>query len=216
MTSLQPCTTYTWQMRRVPVSPLAAPFHAAETLVGPGTSIYTAPPAPGLAPATPQLAPVPQEAPAPTVPGDAGEPPRLTPDEAQRLQRAPSVETRPALPPRESAENREAAEDRWPSHSSVTPVPDPERSPSSSTRSTRPPSEPPEPASPGRWDPRDRTALRPARQSAGVVPIIWPDSQQATSPEPARPNHPAESAPATSSHPARPTTDNHGWRAIRP
>ena len=219
VTSLQPCTTYTWQMRRVPVSAWSAPLQAAGPPRGVSSPSYGIPATPGMAPSAPPGTFVPPATPGPTVPGDAAEPPQLSPDDAQRLQqlqRVPSVETRPAVPRYDPPNHREPASQDTPPRPRVTPVPDPERSPSSSTRATRPPAESVEPTPSSRWDPRDRTALRPFRQTAVVVPIVWPNSKQASAaelPTAASASHaplPNENYPATS------TTDNQGWRAVWP
>jgi hypothetical protein len=224
-TSMQPCTTYTWQVQRVPFFGLGnpQPFFIDGTAAPPG---YMVSPAPGFidsatsAPAatsTPYYAPqtVPPAAsplaPSPAgtrVPGDSGwersngaeEKPTLTPGEAQGLQRVPATGHYPRVPLSDPVDTRWPANVNPPSSAPVQPVPDTDR-PSENEAA---------PVTPALFGPNERTAIHLVRPASLLAPIVWPD-QPATSDV----RTAGTDAQATLRLEA-PRIDNGQWRVVEP
>jgi hypothetical protein len=223
-TAMQPCTTYTWQVQRVPFFGLGAPqpFFLDGTAAPPGYVVSPAPgfidsgthapattPAPYYVPSTPPPATPPsiQHAP-PTMPGVPGtsdwqpgsgadQRPALTPGEAQELQTAPSTSYSPGIPNAVPGDTRWPANVNPPSSAPVQPVPDPE------ARIKRKAI----PATPARSEASDRTAHSILRPAAMLTPIVWPD--QAPSADPGTGTPPPLRLEA-------PRIDNGQWRVVEP
>jgi hypothetical protein len=225
-TSMQPCTTYTWQVQRVPFFGLGSPrpFFLDGTAAPPG---YMVSPAPGFidsatsAPAAtstpyyipqtlpPAASPFAPPLPAGTsAPGASGwqrsngaeERPTLTPGEAQGLQRVPATGPYPRIPLSDPVDTRWPANVNPPSSAPVQPVPDPDAPPETEAA----------PIAPALYGPSERTAIHPLRPASLLTPIVWPD-QSATSDVP----NPSTDAQDTLRLEA-PRIDNGQWRVVEP
>jgi hypothetical protein len=228
--SMQPCTTYSWQVQRVPFFGVGAPrayFIDGSTaptgyMVAPAPELidsgsyspsmpstpYYQPPA--VPPATSPLAPPVPDATRsfPSSPGwgssgGADQRPTLTPGEAQglqNLQAVPSTSNYPPIPLSDPIETRRPANVNPPSPPPVQPVPDPDARPEKDAV----------PAAPALYDPSDRTAIQLVRPAAVLVPIVWPDQSAADEVRTARNDSPEPPRPEP------PRADTGQWRVVRP
>jgi hypothetical protein len=224
-TSMQPCTTYRWQVQRAPFFGLGdpPPYFIDGTAAPTG---YIVSPAPGLiepgafAPSTtssPAFAP-PAAAPvvsplAPPVPdatrgfsgasgwgsssssSGADQRPTLTPGEAQGLQNLQPVPSTSNYPPIPLSDPVDTRQPASEQPPSSAPV-KPVPDPEA-----RPESKDAVPAAPALFDPGDRTAAHWVRPAAVIAPIVW-----------AKPS-PAE---VKTTHRELPRLDATGWRVVQP
>jgi hypothetical protein len=223
--TLQPCNTYTWQMRRVPVTQYRPVYASQRRCWLNPLSWFRSSPAPapamvpsaGCAPCAPSVVPAtpaPYYAPQPgvnVVPGPAGE---TAPTPAQE-----PADTRPSLPPdtRQQASPQSASPSPAPLTRADTAASQPARSSAAGSQGApaAPPVIPlPDPEAnradattreepPQLLNPRDRTARH---DTWAVVPIHWPS-----------PSRPAivQPAAATTRQADEITWDDRGWKSAR-
>ncbi|TVS19332.1 MAG: hypothetical protein EA424_08825 [Planctomycetaceae bacterium] len=234
-TTMQPCTTYTWQVRRVPFFGLGRPqpffqdgsaapigymvspapgFIDAGTYApaAPTTPYYTPPAGSPAVPPTSVPSPLPLES-APPAPGAsqwqpsnaADQPPTLTPSEAQGLQSVPPPRYQQRVPLIDPADTRWPANVNPPSIESLQPLPDPDARPQNETPQTETPQ-----TVPALFGPNDRTATYRLRPAAMLTPIVWPDqSNESHAPTATEP-------PRDSLRLEAPRIDNGQWRVVEP
>ena len=228
-TSMQPCTTYSWQFRRLPYttyrpiySPVTTPWSppASPAVTGyypgtvmPGASTTCAPPAatpyytPPTAPATPALPPTPK----PSLP--ANQPLNLSPSGLPPSGNGQPGATTTNFPPLESSGESSGRSSDGASHEvkkeptppaggilDLTPVPDPD---AGTDRKQVP-------AAPSLFDPNDRTANRSARPAWAYSTIAWPEKPKGVIPQ----RTPAEVTKPLAVE-EKEEFDSGGWRSVR-
>lgn len=224
-TGVQPCTTYSWQFRRVPymmyrpvyspvTRPWSTPSRPAVTGYYPGTVVPSAnttcaPPAaqPYYTPPAAATPPPLQSTPQPNTPADQA--PSL-PIDLSPIPNGQAGSTTSNYPPLESSgESSEAASNEVKEEPApppggflnVTPVPDPDAGAGEKQIQ----------AAPSLFDPNDRTANRSARPAWSYSTIAWPERPKGNAPQ-------RMSTKATEPDAVENTEelDSSGWHAVRP
>lgn len=231
VTTMQPCTTYTWEVRRVPffglgrpqpffldgsAAPLGYMVSPAPGYIDAGTFAPSAPAAPYYSPPAVPPTSMPSPLPLETAPPAGGrsqwqpsnaadQQPMLTPSEAQGLQSVPPTQYQQRVPLIDPADTRWPANVNPPSSESLRPLPDPDAGPQTETRQTDTPQ-----TVPALFGPNDRTATYRLRPAAMLTPIVWPDqANEGPTPIATEPNRDTLRLEA-------PRIDNGQWRVVEP